>query len=192
MISLKQVKKIVKKTLSQKRYEHTICVKNLAVKLAKIYKCSEENTEIAALLHDIAKETSKSDMLQLFEESGIMPKDMQKYPFALWHAKAGAIIAKLNFGIESQEILSAIECHTTGKINMSMLDKIIYIADMASTDREYAQAQQLRQLAAINIDKAVVQGLALSISWLKAAKKPIDERTIEAYKQQRKIYYGGN
>ncbi len=192
MISVKQVKKEVKKNLSEKRYLHTICVKNLAVKLAKIYDVDEEKTELAALLHDIAKEVSKRDMLQMFEESGIMQKGMQNLPFALWHAKAGAIMAKKQFFIKDEEILSAIECHTTGKKDMTALDKIIYIADMAGEDRTFEQAKQLRELAIKNLDKAVVQGLALSISWLKAAKKPVDNSTIEAYKQQRKIFYGGN
>ncbi len=191
MISEKKAKQIAKKNLSENRYFHTICVYNLAIKLAKEHNVSHEKTALAALFHDIAKEIPKDRMLNLFLENGIIKNDLVKKPFSVWHSLAGSIIAKNEYGITDDEILSAIECHTTGKENMSTLDKIIYLADMASEDRQYPTAKKIRDNAFINLDKALIFALSESILMMKSENKKIDDQTIKAYISQRKKYYGG-
>ncbi len=191
MISIKKAKQVAKKTLSEKRYEHTICVYKLAVKLAKKHNVDEDKAAIAALFHDIAKELTKDKTLQLFEENGIIINDIKKRPSAVWHGLAGSIIAKNEYDVNDEEILKAIECHSTGRENMTKLDKIIYIADMASEDRQYAEAEKTRKDAMVNLDKTLLYALSESIAMLKREDKDIDEESIKAYIFLRKNYYGG-
>ncbi len=191
MISIKKAKQIAKKNLTEKRYYHTLCVYKLAVKLAQIHGESQEKAAIAALFHDIAKEMSKEKILKLFNENGIIKYEVDNHPFAVWHALAGSIIAQYDYGIDDEDILSAIECHSTGKENMTLLDKIIYIADVASEDRQYSSADKIRKDAQVNLDKALIDALSESIAMLKRENKKIDEQSIKAYISLRKNYYGG-
>ncbi len=191
MISIKKAKQIAKKSLSEKRFYHTVCVCNLAVKLAKTYGVSQENAAVAALFHDMAKEMPKEKILKLFNENGIMKSDIEKRPFAVWHGLAASIIAKTEYDIQDNDILSAIEYHSTGKENMSLLDKIIYIADVASEDRQYSDAEKIRKQAFANLDKTLIYALSESIAMLKRENKKIDEQSIKAYIFLKKQYYGG-
>ncbi len=191
MISVEEAKRLAKKNLSGKRYEHVCNVRKLAVKLAQKHGADEEKAALAALLHDIAKELARDKMLQIFSENAIIAGNVTQRPFPVWHGVAAAILAETQYGVDDPEILSAICCHTTGKAGMTQLDKIIYLADMASEERTYPEAEQLRRHALEDLDRACIEGLGLSIAWLKAADKPVDEETLQAYAEQRALYYGG-
>ena len=104
---------------------------------------------------------------------------------------AAAILAQTQYGVDDGEILSAIRCHTTGRPGMTKLDKIIYLADMASYERTYPEAEQLRRHALADLDRTAIEGLGLSIAWLKAGGKPVDEESLLAYADLRARYYGG-
>ncbi len=189
MITSKEAKKIAKRTLSEKRFEHTCEVKKLAVKLAKAYNADSEKVALAAYLHDIAKEMPKDKMLQIFSKNDIMSNGINKRPQPVWHGIAGAIVAKDEHGVNDDDVLNAIAYHTTGRLNMTLIEKIIYIADMASEDRDYPEAEEIRKAVMKNIDKTIVSCLGLNIEWLKAEGKVVDIQTLEAYKQQREIFY---
>ncbi len=189
MMTAKDAKKLAKKTLSEKRYEHTCNVENLAVKLAKKHGADTEKVSLAAFLHDIAKELPKDKLLQIFVKNDIMTNGINKRPQPVWHGIAGAIIAKEEYGIDDEDVLNAIACHTTGRENMTLIDKIIYIADMAGEDRDYPEAEETRKNAMKNIDKTIISALGQNIEWLKAEGKQVDKETLKAYRQQRKIYY---
>ncbi len=195
MITAEEAKRLAKKNLSHKRYEHTCNVRRLAVKLARAHGAHEEIGSddikiLAALLHDIAKELARDRLLQIFTENAIIAENVTQRPFPVWHGVAAAILAQTEYGVDDPEILSAIRCHTTGKAGMTQLDKIIYLADMASEERTYPEAPQLRKHALEDLDRACIEGLGLSIGWLKAAGKPVDEATLQAYAEQRAQYYG--
>ncbi len=191
MISVEEAKRLAKKNLSEKRYEHTCNVRKLAVKLAEAHGVDPDRAALAALLHDIAKELPKEKQLQIFENNGIMAGNTANRPASVWHGAAAAILAKTKYGVDDEEILSAIACHTTGKPDMTTLDKIIYIADMASYERTYPEAEMLRREAMEDLDRTVIKGLGLSIEWLKSAGKSVDEQSLLAYAQLRRQYYGG-
>lgn len=191
MISAEEAKRLAKKNLSAKRYQHTCNVKKLAVELAKRNGADEKKAALAALLHDIAKELPRTELLQIFTDNAIIADNTAQRAAPVWHGVAAAILAQTKYGIEDAEILSAIRCHTTGKAGMSTLDKIIYMADMASAERDYPEAELLRRHALENLDKATVEGLGMSIAWLKAENRPVDPETIEAYADLRKSIYGG-
>lgn len=181
MITRKEAARLAKRTLSQRRYEHTRNVEKLAVRLAERNGVSEEKAALAALLHDIAKELPKDRMLQLIAENDIIAEGAAKRLPPVWHGAAAAVLAKTEYGVEDEEILSAIRCHTTGKPHMSKLDKVLYLADMASYERTYPEAATLRQHALQNLDKTMVEALGMSISWLKETGKPVDELSLQAY-----------
>ena len=145
MISVDEAKRLAKKNLSPKRYEHTCNVRKLAVKLAKAHGADEKKAALAALLHDIAKELPRDRLLQIFTENAIIAGNAAQRPAPVWHGAAAAILAQTQYGVDDGEILSAIRCHTTGRPGMTKLDKIIYLADMASYERTYPEAEQLRR-----------------------------------------------
>ncbi len=175
MISVDEAKRLAKKNLSPKRYEHTCNVRKLAVKLAKAHGADEKKAALAALLHDIAKELPRDRLLQIFTENAIIAGNAAQRPAPVWHGAAAAILAQTQYGVDDGEILSAIRCHTTGRPGMTKLDKIIYLADMASYERTYPEAEQLRRHALADLDRTAIEGLGLSIAWLKAGGKPVDE-----------------
>lgn len=191
MISVSEARRLAKKNLSPKRYEHTVNVCRLAVELAKRNGVESQKAELAALLHDIAKELPKDRLLQILSDNVIISDNALARPAAVWHGVAAAILARTQYGVEDEEILSAIACHTAGKAGMGTLDKIIYLADMASYERSYPEATSLRAHALENLDRATIEGLGMSIAWLKAAGKPVDEYSLTAYAELRARYYGG-
>ncbi len=190
MITIDEAKRLAKKNLSAKRYEHVCNVRKLAVRMAEAHGADKDKAALAALLHDIAKELPKEKVLQIFEEHAIMAGNIVERPSSVWHGVAAAILAKTEYGVHDEEILSAIACHTTGKLHMTKLDKIIYLADMASLERTYQEAEELRREAMQDLDRTTIKGLGLSIEWLKAAGKAVDEQTLLAYAEQRAQYYG--
>jgi len=138
-----EAKKLVKARLSEKRWTHTKNVKKMAVKLARRWGTDPEKAAMAAILHDSAKELPKQELLQIFADNAIIAENAPARPSPVWHGIAAAILAETQWGITDPEILSAIRCHTTGKPGMSKLDKIIYLADMTSAERDWPGVDDL-------------------------------------------------
>ncbi|MEG2843099.1 MAG: bis(5'-nucleosyl)-tetraphosphatase (symmetrical) YqeK [Ruthenibacterium sp.] len=191
MISLDEARKLAKKNLSEKRFIHTMNVKNLAVQLAQNNGVDADKAALAALLHDIAKELPRQKLLQILAENDIIAGNTSERPLPIWHGVVASILAQTEYGVDDAEILSAIRCHTTGKANMNTLDKIIYMADMASAERTYPEAENLRRHVLQNLDKATLEGLGMSIAWLKAEGRAVDDETLAAYASLRQQIYGG-
>lgn len=136
-MNLKQAKELVRGRLSDKRYEHTLNVKKMAVKLAKIYGEDEERAALAALLHDSAKEISKDEMREILRAYPQYAEGGEERPTPVWHGVCAAILARTQWGVTDEAVLSAIACHTAGKPGMTRLDKILYLADMTSAERDW-------------------------------------------------------
>ena len=149
---------MVRQTLSPKRFQHTMNVKNLAVRMAQHYGVDTEKAALAAILHDSAKELPRTELLQIMQDNAIIKKGTQNRPEPVWHGICAAILAKTQWNVQDEEILSAIACHTTGKENMSKLDKILFLADMTSAERDYPGVEELRSLEMRNLDKAIALG----------------------------------
>ena len=116
----------------------------IALTLAQRLELPDERQQTifcAALLHDIAKELPRDRLLQIFTENAIIAGNAAQRPAPVWHGAAAAILAQTQYGVDDGEILSAIRCHTTGRPGMTKLDKIIYLADMASYERTYPEAE---------------------------------------------------
>ena len=187
-MTVEQAKKIVKPLLGEKRWTHTKNVKKMAVQLARRWGCDEEKAAVAAIFHDSAKELPKEQLLQIFADNAIIALDAPKRPAPVWHGIAAAILAQTRWGVQDEEILSAIRCHTTGKPGMSLLDKILYLADMTSAERDWPGVEKLRKLALEDLDAAMLAGLAQTISFVEQSGKPVDPMSAAAYADLKRAY----
>lgn len=148
--------------MKPKRISHTIGCEAEAVKLANRWGADENEAREAAILHDITKHLDLGEQLQLCKKYDIITDSVEKAEVKLLHAKTGAAIGGAVFGA-SKAVTDAILWHTTGKADMSLLDKIIYIADYIEPTREFDGVDILRNLAYSDLDSAVAKGLSMSI-----------------------------
>lgn len=180
-----KARRLAKKRLSAKRYQHTLNVRRMAVKLAKRWGADPEKAALAALLHDTAKELPQEEMLQILNDNAIMAENAQNRPSPVWHGICAAILAQTQWGVEDEEVLSAIRCHTTGKPGMSLLDEIVFLADMTSAERDYPEVDYLRKLEKKDIHQAMREALEMNLHWLEESGKPVDEETRAALEDLR-------
>lgn len=153
----------IEKNLTKERYEHSIGVAQLACELARIYGANAEKATIAGLLHDCAKELGEDETKALLDRVGCLDEIVLNSR-NLWHGPAGAEYSKEHFNID-EEIYDAIFYHTIGKENMSLLTKIIFLADAVeiNRDKEFSWSASLRKLAFTDIDMAIVKVIDHSI-----------------------------
>lgn len=157
------MKEKLKKMLNEKRFVHSVGVSETAVEMAKFYGADTEKARIAGLLHDCAKNFSVEDTFKMCEQFGIVPDEIETANPALIHAPLGAAAAREFFGITDEEILRAIRLHTVGGKNMTVLDKIIYLADMVEPSRVYDGVENLRKLIYSGLDNVFLHALDRSI-----------------------------
>ena len=180
MLSIEEIKLYLKANLEEKRYIHISGVADTAKKLAKLNGVSEEKAEIAGLAHDIAKNLSKVKMKEIINEHNIVLSEVEENNANLWHSIVGPIEAEDKLGIEDEEILDAIRWHTTGKEHMSILTKIIYIADMIEPSRNFEGVEDIRKVTFEDLDMGVYYGLTRSIEFLLIKNLLIDENSMRA------------
>ena len=177
----KEAKELVRSRLSDKRYEHTLNVKKMAVKLAKRYGADKDKAALAALLHDSAKEISKDEMRTIMREYPQYAEGGEERPTPVWHGVCAAILARTQWGVTDEAVLSAIACHTAGKPGMSKLDKIVYLADMTSKERDWPGVGKLRKLELKDLDAAMLVALERTNEFVRSQGKPLDPMSKAAY-----------
>lgn len=150
----------VKSRLSEKRFKHTEGVIKRAVEYAKVYNANMEDTKLAALAHDIAKEIPQEEAFNLIKKYEIELDEIEKVNFNLIHSKLGAEIVKEKYGF-NEDIINAIKYHTTGRENMSILEKIIFLADATEENRAYKELDNLVNMIKDNID----EGMLFTLKW---------------------------
>ncbi|BCZ44719.1 phosphohydrolase [Clostridium gelidum] len=180
MLSIEEIKVYIKENLIEERYAHSLGVAETAKRLAILNGISEEKAEIAGLAHDVAKNLSKARMKEMMEENNIMLSQVEEKNPNLWHSIIAPIEAKEKLGIEDEEILDAIRWHTTGKEDMSILTKIIYISDMIEPSRNFDSIEDIRKFTLEDLDKGVYYGLTHSIEFLLIKNLLIDENSMRA------------
>ena len=180
--NMKEMKKHLKKRLDKPRYEHTLGVSYTAAALAMRYEYDIEKAQIAGLLHDSAKCIPDDRKLQICEKHHIQITDVEKKNPFLLHAKLGAFLAMKKYKIHDKEIISAILNHTTGKPNMSTLDKIIFISDYIEPNRDKApNLPEIRKLAFENLDAALIKILRDTLEYLEKTDGDVDPMTQKTY-----------
>ena len=183
-----EIRKSLKKKLDPIRYEHTLGVAYTCQALAMRYEYDLQKAELAGLLHDCAKRFDNETMLSKCQKREIPMTDGELRDPTLLHAKLGAWYAREKYGIEDQEILTAIECHTTGKVNMNLLDKILYVADYIEPNRYKAsELPEMRKLAFMDLDLACLSIMESILKYLESTNCPIDTTTIEACEDMRRF-----
>ncbi len=181
-MEISEMKERLKETLNPHRYEHTLGVAYTAMCLAMKYEVDLKSAEIAGLLHDSAKCIPDSEKIVLCEQNAIAITDIEREQPHLLHAKLGAFVAQRDYGVTEQEILSAIVKHTTGSERMTILEKIIYVADYIEPGRDKAKnLKEIRKTAFEDIDEAVYMIMKDTIAYLQSSKSQIDELTFVAY-----------
>ena len=179
---LKLLQKHMKEELSADRFEHTLGVMYTAESLAMRYGADMTKAAVAGLLHDCAKCIPNSHKLKMCKKHDIEITEMEEQNPSLLHAKLGAYMAKKAYGVEDEEILSAIRWHTTGKPDMSLLDIIIYMADFIEPNRDKApNLKEIRKLSFVNIEEALYQVLEGTLNYLKDRPETIDPMTQISY-----------
>ncbi len=172
----------LKSKLAPMRYEHSISVSFTCMSLAMRYGYDLEKAELAGLLHDCAKYFTEQELIAKCRKHGIELTEGELKAPAVIHAKYGAYIAQTKYGIQDQEILSAIRCHTTGKPNMGMLDKILYIADYIEPRREKApDLPRMRYLAFQSLDRTMYEILKGTLEYLSTKNGSVDIMTHHAF-----------
>lgn len=180
---VKQYKALVKSRLSEYRFNHSLCVADSAKKLAEMYGADKDKAYVAGLLHDVMKEESPAIQLRWIVKSGIMFTDLEKKMQKTFHAVAGEAYCKIALGIEDKEILQTIRYHTTGRKDMTLMEKVLFVADFISADRDYEDVDVMRVKANISLDSAILYALGYTIGELTEKGALIHKDTLEAYNQ---------
>ncbi|HFJ8968264.1 TPA: bis(5'-nucleosyl)-tetraphosphatase (symmetrical) YqeK [Enterococcus faecium] len=166
--------------MSEQRFKHVLGVEETTVALAKKYGASPEKASIAALTHDYAKERPDEEFKMVIVRDGFDP-ELLNYNNAIWHGLVGASFVERELGITDAEILHAIRVHTTGAAKMSLLDKIIYVADYIEPGRDFPGVQDARAIAWADLDEAVAFETKHTLAHLLAQEQQIYPKTIETY-----------
>ena len=156
---------ILKQRLSEKRYYHSLCVADSCVRLCEKYGGDKEKMYLAGLC----------------KKYGYVMTELEKRSHKLWHAPAGAVYVKYELKIDDPVIFSAIKYHTTGRENMTQEEKILFIADFISADRNYDDVDVIRSKAEISLEDAMIYGLSYTIRDLSKRNIPIHPDTVACY-----------
>ena len=169
--------------LKPKRFRHSLNVAQSAVELAQRFGADEDKAYIAGLLHDVTKNDSSEMQLKILEEHGILLSDVEENNPKLWHAMSGSLYVQDALGINDPEIIGAIRYHTTGKDGMTLLEKVIYIADYISAERDYSDVDVMRRLSKISLEQASLYALKFSLCSLAEKQKPIHPDSLAYYNE---------
>ncbi|OZM57770.1 phosphohydrolase [Lottiidibacillus patelloidae] len=171
---------LVKKQLTEHRYQHTLGVMNTSIELAERYEVDEKKAELAAIFHDYAKFRPKEEMKKIIIEQK-MAKSLLEHSSELWHAPVGAYLVESEVGIIDRDILNAIKYHTTGRVSMSKLEKVVFLADYIEPGRSFPGVDEVRETAKSSLDEAVFQALRNTITFLLRRKQLVYPETIHTY-----------
>ncbi|MCQ6278176.1 bis(5'-nucleosyl)-tetraphosphatase (symmetrical) YqeK [Bacillus sp. EB600] len=171
---------IVKNQLTEHRYQHTLGVTDTAITLAKQYGVDEKKAELAAIFHDYAKFRPKDEMREIIITQG-MPKELLEFNMELWHAPVGAYLAEHEAGITDQEVLGAVRYHTSGRTGMTTLEKVIYLADYIEPGRHFPGVEEVRELAKLNLNTALIKAVQNTIIFLMKKNQAIYPDTFHTY-----------
>lgn len=180
MIEYEKLYNEVKKRLSKKRFKHSEAVVKRAIEYAQIYDVDINTIKLVAIAHDIAKELTKEEVDKYVQKYNIVLDNIEKLNEDLIHAKIGAYICKNEYNF-TEDMVNAIKYHTTGRANMSMLEKIIYLADATEENRKYCSSNDYVNIVKKDINQGMIEICKLVINRLLENNKIIHLDSIECY-----------
>ncbi|CAG7634891.1 bis(5'-nucleosyl)-tetraphosphatase (symmetrical) YqeK [Paenibacillus allorhizosphaerae] len=169
----------VRSQMPQQRWTHTEGVMETAVILAERFGADPVKAEMAAILHDVCKYWRVDEQAQIIRENGL-PADLLDYDKELWHAHAGAWIASNRYGVIDEEVLNAIRYHTSGRRRMTLLDKVVCLADYMEPGRDFPGVNNIRETAEHSLERALLAGFDGTIRFLLDKGRKIYPLTLEA------------
>lgn len=169
--------------LSDYRRIHSLNVSKEALRLARKYGADEEKAQIAGLLHDITKEFDDETQLKIIANGGIMLSAVEKASPKLYHAMSASVYVRDHFGIEDEDIRNAIRYHTTARAGMSLLEKVVFLADFTSADRVFEDIDVIRQKAELSLEEGMLYALQFTISRISGRGGLISPDALDAYNE---------
>jgi predicted HD superfamily hydrolase involved in NAD metabolism len=167
--------------LSSKRYQHTAGVLKSAQTLADIYHCDQAKIAVAALCHDTAKGMPPAELLSKAEQAGWPLDPVDRMRPALLHGPVAAILCARELDVKDEDILNAIRFHTTGRPGMSLLEQIIYLADLTEEGRDFPGLVSLRERAGSDLQAALIMAFDQTLRWVLERRDLIHPMTIQAW-----------
>ncbi len=172
---------LIKSKLSPYRFNHSVEVAESAVYLAEKYGGESEKMYVAGLLHDVLKEADREETFFYVDKYSISLSKLEKVTPKLWHSIVGAEFIKNELHIDDEDIVTAVRYHTTGRKDMTLGEKILFIADFISADRDYNGVDEMRQRAEKSLEYAMDFGLSFTITDLVEHGRPVHPDTVDAY-----------
>lgn len=169
--------KAVSEQMPPQRWKHTQGVMETAVILAERFGADPRKADLAAILHDVAKYWPVNEMEKVIRENGLN-QDLLLHDKQLWHSEVGAFVAERDYGVTDSEVLNAIKWHTSGRVNMSLLDKVVCLADYIEPGRDFPGVHNIRELAEHSLEEALLAGFDGTITHLITLKKVIYPLTL--------------
>lgn len=174
---------VLKERLTPKRFAHSLNVMERAVELANIHGADPQKAELAGLIHDIEKNTPIKILLQTLEKSDILLSSADLASPPIWHAPCGFLYARDALGIRDEDVLNAIRYHTTGRAGMSKLEKVVYLADLTSADRDFSDVKKVRKLSEQDLDEAIFYSLQYLLGDLVEKGMPLQPDSLACYNE---------
>ena len=171
----------LEENIDEKRLAHSLGTASEAVKLAKIHGADPAKARVAGLLHDVAKGKCQYGYKVYADQYDVVLDDIEAKNAELIHGKLGAAMVKEQLGIDDEDILSAIRWHTTGRAGMSLLEKVIYLADLIEPGRDFEGIEAIRQIAYQDIDKAMLIALDQVMCFVHSKGFALHPNSLEAY-----------
>lgn len=178
-----KITELIRQRLKNDRFIHSLNVAKCAGELADIYGADRKKCFTAGLLHDIMKNASAQEHEEIFALADTVLSPDEKENKKLWHAMSGAEYVKYKMGIDDEEIILAVRYHTTGRAGMSLMEKIVFVADFISEERDYDDVDIMRGLAAVSLEKAMLYALRYTIPDLVKKGQTIHKDSINLYNQ---------
>lgn len=175
---------IIRGRLTPARFRHSLAVAEEAERLARKYGADPAKARTAGILHDILKDAGEDAQLQIFQDFAILLDNVERQAPKLWHAHAGAVFIEKVLGVEDGDIVTAVRYHTTGRAGMSLLEKVLFIADFTSADRDYKDVDVMRRLADEDLSAAMRYALSYTIRDLVKKQAAIHPDTLAAYNER--------
>lgn len=182
-MNIEDYREIIKQKVNPQRYAHCLAVSEQAVRFARRFGADEHQALLAGLLHDITKDYTRAQHEAVFEKHGIVLSDVERAAMKLWHAISGAAVLQYELGIADAGLLAAVRYHTTARAGMSLLEKIIYLADFTSADRSFEGVGALRGAVEQSLENGLLAAYVFSIRELLEKTAAIHPDTVAAYNE---------
>ena len=176
-----RIEAYLSENLSPARFKHILGVRETAVALAKRLGIDTAQAELAALLHDCAKERPDDELLALAKRHGLEADEHEQSTPGLLHGKVAPFVAAEEFAIGDETVFDAMRCHSTGAVEMGPLDQLLFVADFCEPNRPYTAAAEVRELAGRDLETAALEVMQFKLRKTLLKKQPVHPDSLHAY-----------